>query len=113
MNPETHPEEREEIYQTIHEILFPHLIGGIKTGGAGDIEEVPSGVQERTNWVGKRVKECREQKSLTQSELAERSGLRQPQISRLEAGVHSPSFKTLEKIANALGVTVGDLDPSN
>jgi hypothetical protein len=28
-------------------------------------------------------------------------------------GIHSPSFKTLEKLADALDIDVGDLDPSN
>lgn len=112
MNPDTLPEERAEIYETIREILFPHLIGNVCLGNLGD-EQTATRVQERTNWIGNKVKEYRENKNLTQSELAEKSGLRQPQISRLEAGVHSPSFKTLQKLANALDIAVGDLDPSN
>ena len=112
-NPETAPEERDEIYETIREILFPQLIGTIYIGQAGQVEQTPDKVQSRINWVGSTVKNCRKEKGLSQMELAEKSGLRQPQISRLEMGVHSPSFKTLQKIANALGVAIGDLDPSN
>lgn len=112
-NPETAPEERDEIYETIREILFPQLIGTICIGQAGQVEQTPDKVQSRINWVCSTVKKCRKEKGLTQMELAEKGGLRQPQISRLEAGVHSPSLKTLEKIANALGIAVGDLDPSN
>jgi DNA-binding XRE family transcriptional regulator len=112
-NPETPPEERNDMYETIREILFPQLIGTVQIGHIGQTEQIPDKVQQRTNWVGNKVKKRREKKGFTQSKLAEKSGLRQPQISRLEAGLHSPSFKTLEKIANALGITVGDLDPSN
>ncbi|MDM8008608.1 MAG: helix-turn-helix transcriptional regulator [Phycisphaerae bacterium] len=44
--------------------------------------------------------------------LASKSGLPQSHISRLEAGRHSPSHKTLEKLASALAVPVNRLDPS-
>jgi transcriptional regulator with XRE-family HTH domain len=45
-------------------------------------------------------------------QLARRSGLRQSHISRLERGRHSPSCVTLEKIAQALGIPVSQLDAS-
>jgi len=112
-NRETAPEERDEIYETIREILFPQLIGKVCMGSFGQAEQIPGKVERRTNWIGNKVKTRREEKGFTQTELAKKSGLRQPQISRLEADVHSPSFKTLEKIAVALDITVGDLDPSN
>ena len=112
-NRETLPEERDEVYDTIREILFPQLIGTVVTGSAGQVEQTPDKLQQRINWVGNKVKEYREKIGLTQAQLAETSGLLQPQISRLEAGVHSPSFKTLGKIAKALSITVGDLDPTH
>ena len=112
-NPETLPEERDDIYSTVREILFPQLIGKIRTGLGDEVSETPARVRRRTEWVGTRIKERRKEKGLTQADLAERSGLQQPQVSRLEAGVHSPSFKTLSKIAKALGIDVGDLDPSH
>lgn len=112
-SPETPVEERDDIYKTIREILFPQLVGDVCTGHAGSVEQTPEKLQRRIDYVGRMVKQQREARGLTQGELADKSGLRQPQISRLEAGVHSPSLRTLEKIANALGVAVGDLDPSN
>lgn len=46
----------------------------------------------------------RERKALglTQAELAERAGLRQETLSRLESGKHSPTVRTVEKIDRAL-----------
>jgi DNA-binding XRE family transcriptional regulator len=111
-SPGTSPDDRIEIYETIREILFPDLVGEIRLGRAGAVEQSPNRVQCRTKHIGSTIKRKREANNLTQVELAKLSGLPQSHICRLEAGVHSPSFKTLEKIARALGVTVGDLDPS-
>ena len=43
------------------------------------------------------------EEQLTQSELAERTGLRQSNISRIENGQSMPSIATLAKIAQGLG----------
>lgn len=40
---------------------------------------------------------------MTQKELAERSGLRQSNISRIESGSASPTVETLSRIAAGLG----------
>jgi DNA-binding XRE family transcriptional regulator len=63
-------------------------------------------------WVSERIHAERKKAGLTQVELAEKAGLPQSHISRLEGGKHSPSRATLEKIAAALGVEVGVFDPS-
>jgi DNA-binding XRE family transcriptional regulator len=60
-------------------------------------------------WISEKLRTLRKQQNLTQGELAERAGLPQSHISRLERGVHSPSMKTLKKLANALQVDVGKL----
>ena len=44
----------------------------------------------------------REQHGLTQAELAERSGIDQGDISRIERGATSPTARTLQRIADAL-----------
>lgn len=46
---------------------------------------------------------ARNEEQLTQSELAERTGLRQSNISRIENGQSMPSIATLAKIAQGLG----------
>ena len=49
------------------------------------------------------VIELREKHNLTQVELAEKTGVPQAQISRIERGVVSPTSATLGKIAEPLG----------
>lgn len=46
---------------------------------------------------------ARQEKHLTQKELAERIGTKQASIARLESGNYNPSFKFLQKVALALG----------
>ena len=48
------------------------------------------------------IKERAEQ-HLTQKELAERIGIRQSHISRLESGNYNPSLEFLQKVASGLG----------
>ncbi len=49
------------------------------------------------------VASARAQAGLTQKQLAERSGIDQSDISKIERGVANPSIATLERIASALG----------
>jgi len=42
-------------------------------------------------------------KGLTQEELAERSGLKQPNIARMETGKAAPTLDTLRRVAAAMG----------
>lgn len=49
------------------------------------------------------VLKARNEQNLTQSELAERTGIRQSNISRIEKGQAVPSILTLSKIAHGLG----------
>ena len=49
------------------------------------------------------ILKARNEKHMTQSELAARTGLRQSNISRIEKGQAMPSISTLCKIAHGLG----------
>lgn len=51
------------------------------------------------------IKQTRVEQGVTQSELAERIGCTQKDISRFESGKVSPSAEKLEQIAKALGYT--------
>lgn len=54
--------------------------------------------------IGRIVKHLREKRGLTQGDLAERAGTKQPSIARLEAGRVIPRLDLLEKIAASLGL---------
>ena len=49
---------------------------------------------------------ARNEQNITQKELAERTGLSQSHISRLESGNYNPSLKFLKRIAAGLGKEV-------
>ena len=60
--------------------------------------------------MGYRIKEIREEKKMTQEDLAKATGLTRTTISLLETGAtKSASSKTLLRIANALGTTIDSL----
>jgi transcriptional regulator with XRE-family HTH domain len=50
------------------------------------------------------VYERRQELGLSQAELAERAGMTQPQLSRLEGGGVTPTIPLLERLADALEV---------
>ena len=57
-----------------------------------------------------RIRELRESKGISQTELAEMSGVARATIWKLETGEDEiTTTKTLCRIAEALGVSVGDL----
>ena len=58
---------------------------------------------------GKRIKQLRRYKNLTQEQLAETCSLSADTISLIERGINAASFETLEKLANSLQVAVSDL----
>jgi transcriptional regulator with XRE-family HTH domain len=57
-------------------------------------------------YIGRIIHLMRREKGMRQSELALLTGLKQPNLSRIENGLVSPRPPTLEKIARALGVEV-------
>ena len=52
--------------------------------------------------LGEAVRVRREELGLTQAELAERTGLKQPAVARFEAGGTMPTIPMLERLAEAL-----------
>lgn len=61
--------------------------------------------QERQR-IGQRIAQLRKERGITQQELAERTGMQQGNIARIEAGKYSARFDTLQIIAEAMGMTV-------
>ena len=50
--------------------------------------------------------DARKAKGITQKELSERTGIAQGDISKLENGNGNPSVRTLQRLANAMGMTL-------
>lgn len=59
--------------------------------------------------LGRRLKELRMKKGLTQEELAEKTGLSVTFVGLVERGINTPSLETCNKIARALGITLDEL----
>lgn len=53
--------------------------------------------------IVRQIIEARDELNLTQKELAEKIGIKQSNISRLESGTYNPSLDFLKKIARGLG----------
>ena len=56
-----------------------------------------------------KIKQLMSDMNITQTELANRTGLKQPNINRILSGKQSMQPSTLEKIAKGLEVTVWEL----
>lgn len=56
--------------------------------------------------IGRKIKEYRQLKKMTQEELAVKSGIQRANIARIESGKHRPYLETLEKISEAFNVPV-------
>lgn len=54
--------------------------------------------------IGKNVKHLRKRDELTQQQLAEKVGIKQPSIAAIEAGDASPSIDTIAKVAEVFQV---------
>ncbi|MCL4425540.1 MAG: helix-turn-helix domain-containing protein [Firmicutes bacterium] len=55
--------------------------------------------------LGKKLKQLRESMDLSQAELAQRAGLSGGLIGQIESGKTRPSLKTVQRLADALGVS--------
>jgi DNA-binding XRE family transcriptional regulator len=106
----TDDEELLSIQRAMEEVLA-QIPAGTRPLAQPNDGAMPQGVQKWAGHVGRRIRELREKAQLTQVELSDRAGLPQSHISRLENAEHSPTNMTLKKIAAALGVEVGEIDP--
>lgn len=74
--------------------------------GSSSQREVEANRAER---IGTRIRQEREARGWSLGDLAQRTRIQPPNLSRLENGKHVPSLETLERLAKALGVRVADL----
>ncbi len=59
--------------------------------------------------LGNKVKKLREQRGLTQQQLADRIRVTSTYIGFIEQGQRNPSINTADKLARVLGVKLSDL----
>src|SRR5215218_9114950 len=62
--------------------------------------------------IGEEVRRQREELGLTGAQLAARASLAPSAVSQIETGRRNPSSMSVMKLADALGVEVGELDPN-
>ncbi len=58
---------------------------------------------EREVAIAVQLAKLREQRGLSQTDLAKLTGMKQPQIARLESGAHLPALSTLLRLLGVLG----------
>ncbi|ENY93508.1 hypothetical protein HMPREF1093_03584 [Hungatella hathewayi 12489931] len=63
--------------------------------------------------IGKKIKELRKQKKLTQKRLSKLTGIAEITIRQYEADKYNPKMENLQKIANALSVSIVELIPES
>lgn len=59
--------------------------------------------------IGKNIKKIREQRHLTQEALAEKSGISQDFLGKIEVCINRPGLKTIFKLSKALDVEPSEL----
>jgi transcriptional regulator with XRE-family HTH domain len=64
---------------------------------------------EAVVYIGEHLKDARVRAGLTQQELADKSGLTQTTVARVERDAVQPEVSTLRKLAEALDVSIGKL----
>lgn len=62
-----------------------------------------------TRKVAARIVELREERGLTQEQLAEKARINRVTLARLERAMHQPTLDTLDQIARALRVGLAQL----
>jgi hypothetical protein len=75
-----------------------------KHGDAAQLRESERDLSQRR--IGARVRAERTERGWTLADLSARTGLKVPNLCRLEKGRHMPSLETLEKVADAMGLPV-------
>jgi lambda repressor-like predicted transcriptional regulator len=119
-DPEATPEEREAAVATIAEALFPDGDDGtlgidLEASESLDSEGPEKSVLDALNaeeaTFGERLAALLRDKQVTQVQLAELIGVGQPAISMMLAPRCRPQRRTVEKIAEALGVDPEELWP--
>jgi len=73
--------------------------------GGSTVTDAAAGQRE----IGERIRLERLRRHWTLAELSARTGIKVPNLSRLEKGKHLPSLDTLERVADAFDLTIAAL----
>src|SRR5437867_12104140 len=74
-----------------------------------NLERLARGSRQRGPAIGKAIEAVRRERGWSQSELARRSGLTPPTVSRIEAGSRKGDVDTLAQLASGLGLPLSVL----
>ena len=67
------------------------------------------GYIKKISFLGENIQTIRKHRGMKQQELADKIGINMQSLSKIERGVNYPTFDTLEKIMDVLGVTPNEL----
>jgi DNA-binding XRE family transcriptional regulator len=101
--------EQREIIETMYEILERRSYTLVPLERVASKAPSQNFIRWR-NYVGAQVRKARESKGWTQERLAEKAGIPQSHVSRIETGRHSPAQATLRKLAKAMNVPLHTFD---
>jgi transcriptional regulator with XRE-family HTH domain len=59
--------------------------------------------------LGRNLRQARLDRKMTQEEVAERSGVHATEVSRIESGKRDPQVSTVQRLAEAVGLSASDL----
>jgi transcriptional regulator with XRE-family HTH domain len=62
-----------------------------------------------TEALGARIKSLRQAASLTQEQVADRSGLHVTYVASVESGKRNPSFLSLKSLSKGIGIPMSEL----
>lgn len=60
--------------------------------------------------LGEKIRQIRKSKGLTQEQLAEKIGIDNKHLSRIEKGRHMPTYKILKNLANVLDFDIYEIE---
>jgi ribosome-binding protein aMBF1 (putative translation factor) len=105
-------EESRSIWVAMREILAQKPMTARRLSLPNEISDTGK-AKKWAERVGSRIRQLRTERGWTQTELAEKAGLPQPHVCRIERAEYTATYKTLEKIAKAFGVEIEQINPSN
>jgi ribosome-binding protein aMBF1 (putative translation factor) len=104
-------DDAREIEQALAEILAPADYEVIETLDTEVDSETVTRLRAYRERVGRSIRSRRQELEMTQAALAEKAGIPQSHVSRLECGKLTATYITIKKVAKALKIAANQLDP--